>query len=80
MPRETIREKADRYLLEGRVHVIEAGHHGIAARVRGEGAIYVTRYGFGRWTCTCPHPNHQTSCSHVLSLKRVCAIDVKEKR
>jgi len=76
MPRETLREKADRYLLEGRVTVIEAGRHGVAARVRGEGACYTTRFSLGAWSCTCPHPNRGTSCSHVLALKRVTAPDL----
>lgn len=80
VPRETARTKADRYLLEGRVVILEAGRYGIAAHVRGEGAVYVTRYGFGAWTCTCPHPNRSTNCSHVLALKRICAPDIPKER
>jgi hypothetical protein len=77
--RETVRQKADRYLLENRVTVLEAGKHGCAAQVRSEGAIYVTRYGFGGWTCSCPHPNRSTSCSHVLACKRVLAPDIPRR-
>lgn len=79
MPRESARDKASRYLVEGRVAILEAGRYGIAAHVRGEGHIYVTRW-FGDWSCTCPHPNRSTHCSHVLACQRVVAIDLPERR
>lgn len=76
MPRETVRDKASRYLVEGRVVILEAGRYGCAAHVRGEGAIYVVRW-FGDWTC--PHPNRSTHCSHVLACQRVVAVDLTPK-
>ena len=49
MARESAYDKGSRLLAEGRVIVLEAGKYGIAAHVRGEGHLYVTRYGFGSW-------------------------------
>ncbi|MFP5256075.1 MAG: hypothetical protein ACLGI8_09525 [Acidimicrobiia bacterium] len=77
MSRETARTKADRLLIEGRVVILEAGRYGVVARVRGEGVIHTTRYGFGAWTCTCPARTDQ--CSHLIALRRVVAIDLQEK-
>lgn len=74
MPRETARIKADRLLLEGRLVIVEAGRHGVVARVRGEGAIHDARFQFGAWSCSCPA--RTDACSHLIALRRVVAVDL----
>lgn len=76
MPRETKTLKAERYLLEGRVIVTDANRALVAARVRGDGAVYRTGWRDGLWSCSCPHQASSTDCSHVAALKRVTAVDV----
>ena len=78
MARESAYDKGSRLLAEGRVIVLEAGKYGIAAHVRGEGHLYVTRYGFGSWSCTCQAL--RPTCSHIAALKRITAIDLKDAR
>lgn len=78
MPRESAYDKGSRLLAEGRVIVLEASRHGVAARIRGEGHLYLTRWSFGTWSCTCPNP--RPTCSHIAALKRVTAVDIPEAR
>ncbi|WP_436792614.1 hypothetical protein [Actinospongicola halichondriae] len=79
MARETVRDKAGRYLLEGRVILNRVDARMVVARVRGDGAIYSTGWANGAWSCDCPH-QARTDCSHVLALKRVTAIDLGADR
>lgn len=76
MARETVRDKAERYLLEGRVIVATVDRSRVVAYVRGEGAQYVTEWTSGSWECSCPHRARTTDCSHVVALKRVTAVDL----
>lgn len=78
MSRENAYDKGSRLLAEGRIVVLECGRYGIAAHVRGEGAVYVTRFGFGSWSCTCPAL--RPTCSHIAALKRITAVDIREHR
>ncbi len=78
MPRETARQKADRLLIEGRIVILEASRYGVMARIRGEGVIHTARYQFGSWSCTCEVRSGQ--CSHLIALRRVVAVDLKENR
>lgn len=80
MPRETVRDKAERYLLEGRIVLAEVTACRVLAEVRGEGARYRTSWQAGAWQCTCPHRATTTDCSHVLALKRVTAVDLEADR
>jgi uncharacterized Zn finger protein len=75
--RESVREKAGRYLLEGRVLVELADRSAVVARVRGEGGMYRTAWSSssGAWECSCPHIG-AADCSHVLALKRITAVDL----
>lgn len=75
--RESAYDKATRYLAEHDHASLEAGRHGIAAKVRGEGHVYVTRW-LGDWTCSCENP--RPTCSHIAAVKRVTAVDLREGR
>lgn len=77
MPRETVREKAGRLLLEGRVLIVSVGASGVVAHVRGESGLYVTSWAAGLWSCSCPHIG-RSDCSHVLAVKRITAVDLPE--
>lgn len=77
MSRESVTEKASRYLVEGRIVLEEVGRHGVRASVRGEGCVYRTEWVAGRWSCNCPHRARTTDCSHVAAIKRVVAVDVE---
>lgn len=77
MPRETKDEKAMRYLCEGRVVLVHVSRSAVTAHVRGEGAVYRTRWEAGAWSCTCPHGARTTDCSHVAAVKRVTAVDLE---
>ena len=73
--RETAREKATRYLCEGRVVIVRADFDYIEAKVRGEGALYSVGYLAGKWWCSCPSVGE--GCSHIWALKRISAVDLQ---
>lgn len=77
MPREAKDAKARRYLLEGRVILRHVDRTLVHAVVRGDGALYRTRWEAGAWSCSCPHQATTTDCSHVAAVKRVTAVDVE---
>lgn len=79
MARETVRDKAGRYLLEGRVIVDRVDAHMVTARVRGDGAIHVARWTAGNWTCSCPHQAQSSYCSHIYALRRITAVDLNKE-
>lgn len=70
--RELKADKANRYLVEGRVILRSVERRRIIAIVRGEGAVYRVRHTGTRWDCTCPA---KARCVHVLAVGRVTAID-----
>jgi len=70
MSRETLEEKAARYLGEGRVRVLAMTPDGVSAKVRGSGnAVYNTRRESRRWACDCPAWRRE--CCHVQALRLV---------
>lgn len=68
--REAARQKADRYLLEGRVVVVSVRGSCVVANVRGEGAIYRVESIGPETSCTCPA---RGTCAHVLAIHRITA-------
>jgi hypothetical protein len=74
MTRETVSEKARRYLIEGRLRVERVEPDVIWASCRGDGAIYslgwTTREG---WHCDCPARGY--GCCHVTALRLVTATE-----
>jgi uncharacterized Zn finger protein len=78
VPRESAYDKGSRLLTEARVIVLVAGRGTFAASVRGEGAVYRTRYSLGSWDCTCPA--YRPTCSHIAACKRISAVDVERRR
>ena len=72
--KENVRQKASRYLIEGRLIVIEAKQDFVRAKVGGEGAIYDTGFVAGVWFCNCPARGD--ACCHLLALRRVAAPDL----
>jgi hypothetical protein len=73
MSRETVAEKARRYLVEGRVIVTTAGPDHVAATVRGDGHLYHCGFARGHWHCTCAAGR---DCSHRRALRLVTAPDL----
>jgi hypothetical protein len=68
--RETVQEKALRYLGDGRVRIRAVNPAGVEAEVRGGGdAIYKTRREGRRWSCSCPA--WQRQCCHVRAVRLV---------
>lgn len=68
--RETVAEKAARYLAEGRVRVRECSEVAgtMFAEVQGTGPYAVTVEA-GRWRCTCPARTR--ACCHVQATQRI---------
>jgi uncharacterized Zn finger protein len=70
---ETIAAKAVRYLVEGRVTVLEVRDGFVRASCRGSGAVYEASWQRGEgWLCSCPA---RTECSHLIALKTIVVID-----
>jgi hypothetical protein len=67
--RETVVEKAHRYLVAGRLIVTHVGDGRIRATCRGSGDLYELGFERGVWSCSCPARSH--SCSHLLALQLV---------
>ena len=80
MPRESAFDKAGRYLLEGRIILRHVDRTLVHAVVRGDGALYRTRWEAGARSCSCPHAATTTDCSHVIALKRITAVDLEGAR
>ncbi len=68
MARESVAAKAGRLLVDGRVHVVEAGRRRVLALVDGTEGRYVVVYASGGWLCSCPHPGR---CSHRAAVELV---------
>lgn len=65
-----IAAKAARLLIEGRVHVVQAGHgHPGRAIVTGDHAAYEVVVDGGRVVCPCPA--RVTRCSHAAAVALV---------
>jgi hypothetical protein len=71
--RETIREKALRYLCEGRVRILVCNEEDgvVEADVRGEGASYVVVHDERGWWCDC---EARTECCHISALRQVTVL------
>ena len=66
-------EKADRFLLEGRLRVLSVDGNEILAQVKGDsGVIYQVIHSHGQWACSCPA---RVDCSHLRALQRVVAVE-----
>lgn len=68
MSRETVEEKAKRYLGEGRLVVEHVIGDEIRARCRGRGAEYVLGLEADGWYCSCPARGR---CAHLAALELV---------
>jgi hypothetical protein len=68
--RETIREKAVRYLGDGRLDVEYVGQGRVLASCRGDGGTYTIDYDPRRrkWSCSCPS---RKRCCHVTAARLV---------
>jgi uncharacterized Zn finger protein len=75
VPRETVQDKAKRYLTEGRVIVDRVADGVVRARVRGAGAVHHVGYDHARWACDCPARGR---CAHLLAVGLVVAIDARQ--
>lgn len=78
MSRENARDKASRYLLEGRVIIATIRRDYCHARIRGDGHVYTAEYRDRSWRCNCPA--RSIACAHVLAVQRVVAVDIEDRR
>lgn len=70
--RETVEQKARRYLTEGRLWVRAADAERIRAVCRGDGEYYTLGFEPSQaWTCNCPATNDR--CCHLTALRLVTA-------
>jgi uncharacterized Zn finger protein len=70
MPRETVDEKALRYIAERRVVILGKRRGAVFAEVQGSAASpYHVRYVHGAWRCSCPS---SFRCCHITALEFVC--------
>lgn len=72
MTRESVEQKATRYLCEARLTVTRVDERAVAAVCRGAGAVYALGYsGPLGWWCECPARGR---CCHLTALQRVVAV------
>jgi hypothetical protein len=69
VPRETVADKARRYLAEGRLELRHLDPDRIEATCRGDGTRYRLGHDARGWWCDCPHPGRR--CSHLQALRLV---------
>lgn len=69
MARETITEKALRYIADGRLFVEHADGRTVTATCHG-GAVYRLGFNGNEWTCDCPA---RRGCAHLAALQLVAA-------
>jgi len=68
--KESVTDKAHRYLTEGRVVVSFAAPGVVNATVRGDADIHEVTYERGGWHCTCPARGR---CAHLLAVGLITA-------
>jgi uncharacterized Zn finger protein len=68
--RESVDDKAKRYLAEGRVLVERVADDEVSATVRGGGDLYRVSHQRGGWDCSCPA---RTRCAHLVAVGRITA-------
>lgn len=79
MTREDVQTKARRLLVEARLIVtaVNPTASTVNAIARGEGHLYRMRYDpLVGWSCSCP--NRSDRCSHLLALRSIVAVDLRE--
>jgi uncharacterized Zn finger protein len=70
MTRETVADKANRYLCESRVTVVSVDGDTVRATCRGSGELYELGHAPGRgWWCSCPAKSAR--CAHLIALQSV---------
>lgn len=76
--RESVQQKAIRYLAEGRIRIRACLEDDglLEADVRGLGAVYAAGRNSDGWFCDCP--SRTIDCAHVIALKSVTAIEPRE--
>jgi hypothetical protein len=73
--KQTLEDKARRYLAEHRVTTLTHTPHTITTRIRGEhGTYYVIGDEYG-WTCNCPANTNHRTCSHILATETITQND-----
>jgi hypothetical protein len=76
--RENATTKARRYLTEGRLIINKLEPAGVTATCRGDGQIHLLGWRPDQgWWCTCPA---RGTCSHLLALRSVVALDLEVAR
>jgi hypothetical protein len=77
--RESARQKALRYLCEGRVRILACNEDEglVVADVRGTGASYAVVHDSEGWSCDC---ESRRECCHILALRQVTVLRPREMR
>lgn len=77
MSRESVREKAARYLNEGRIRVVTCAEDDatLLGDVRGEGVSYAVVCEEGSWSCDC---RARSECCHIAAFKRVVCFEPRK--
>jgi hypothetical protein len=69
--RETLEQRALRYIAERRLTVTWVDHERVEVRVRGTDAEHVVGYERGGWTCTCEAARFSRRCTHLHAAQLV---------
>ena len=72
LSRESAKTKAKRYLIEGRVMILEVSRHRVVAKVRGSGHVWDCGFMNQVWFCSCPN---RSTCSHLIAVQSVTAVE-----
>lgn len=72
MTRESAHVKGRRYVVEGRLTVIEVTDSKISALCKGDGQVYALGMNQGGWWCECPA---YSKCSHLVALRLVTVVN-----
>jgi hypothetical protein len=70
--RETLEQRALRYIAERRLHVVLVDSERVEARVQGATAEHLVTYQRGGWTCTCDAHRWGRRCTHLHAVQLVC--------
>jgi SWIM zinc finger len=80
MSRETVQQKAGRYLAEARIRVITCNEDDatLLGDARGNGGSYTVTCEEGVWRCDCP--TRRDLCCHIAAFQRVTCFSPREPR
>jgi hypothetical protein len=75
--RESLREKALRYIADGRLQVVWVDRERVEAHVRSD-TTHTVGYQRGGWRCDCEAHRYGQRCSHLAAVQLVCRRPTRE--